>query len=124
MPGFLYQYTQFFSYIGDGTPEDPGGDFGMHCWIEAPDSNAALEWGYALLGDYCQKRFAHCEDAEYHDGRPIRDGEIETDCDAIASLNDRYIAPQCKLGEFPKWEAPWRHSNLIEKTVAATGSDD
>jgi hypothetical protein len=31
MPRFLFQYLQLFSFLGAGTPENPGGDFGMYC---------------------------------------------------------------------------------------------
>lgn len=33
---YLYSYLNLFEYIGSGTPEDPGTDFGMSVWIEAP----------------------------------------------------------------------------------------
>lgn len=35
MPRYLFSYLELFSFIGDGTPQNPGGDFSMHCWIEA-----------------------------------------------------------------------------------------
>ena len=47
----LFQYMELFSVIGAGTPENPGGDFGVNCWIEAPDKGAALEWGYEEVLD-------------------------------------------------------------------------
>jgi hypothetical protein len=76
MQRFLVQYLEMFSAIGAGTPENPGGDFEMSCWIEASDKAAALEWGYVLLGDYCKVRYAHSADGHRHDGSPIREGEI------------------------------------------------
>jgi hypothetical protein len=31
MQRFLFHFLELFSFIGDGTPENPGGDFGMSC---------------------------------------------------------------------------------------------
>lgn len=111
MPRYLYRYFQMFSYLGSGTPEDPGGDFGMYCWIDAQDEAEALEWGYALLGDYMKHRFAHSNPGAY-DGTPVNAGEIEADPDVIADIEEKYRAPVSKVGEFPQWHEPWRLSNL------------
>jgi len=53
---YLYSYLNLFGYIGSGTPEDPGTDFGMSVWIEAPDEQAALDWGHVVLADYVRAR--------------------------------------------------------------------
>jgi hypothetical protein len=76
---FLFEYMELLSVMGAGTPENPGGDFGMHCWIEAPDKETALEWGYVLLGDYFKARYAQSADGYRHDGSPIREGHIIED---------------------------------------------
>jgi hypothetical protein len=114
MQRFLFQYIQLFSFIGAGTPEEPGGDFDMHCWIEAPDKAAALEWGFILLGDYCKARYAYSADGHRHDGSPIQDGEIVEDPGALAAAVHWGI-PACSVGEVPKWREPWRVSNIREK---------
>ena len=111
MPRYLFSYLELFSFMGDGTPQNPGGDFSMHCWIEATTAEEALKWGHVLLGDYHQKRFAHCDYGEGYDGSPIIDGEIETDEEILASFARKYVFPECKVGEIPVWEAPWRTSN-------------
>ena len=111
MPLFLYYFLELFSYTGAGTPEDPGGDFQMSCWIEAPDQLAALEWGYVLLGDYCRARVEHVGDDAAYDGSPIRRGEIIEDTKTLAEAADWKI-PICRIGELPAWDRPWRRSNL------------
>ena len=108
MPRFLYEYVQLFSYVGSGTPEDPGGDFGMCCWIDAPDKESALRWGHVLLGDYYRARFARSEDAERHSGSPVEDGWIVEDEELLAKPPR---APECRVGEIPVWDEPWRDHN-------------
>jgi hypothetical protein len=108
MPRFLYEYLQLFSYMGAGTPESPGGDFGMSCWIEAPDHETALKWGHVLLGDYYRARFARSEEAEFHDGSPIEQGWIVDDEQRLANAPS---VPSCQVGEIPTWDEPWRHHN-------------
>lgn len=110
MPRFLFQYLELFSVIGAGTPEDPGYDFDMCCWIEAPDSESALKWGYVLLGDYFKARYSHSADNGRHDGLPISEGEIIDDPTFVASA-ERWNVPSCRVGEIPKWHEPWRISN-------------
>ena len=112
MPRFLFHYLELFSYIGEGTPSDPGGDFSMYCWIDAPNREEALAWGHVLLGDYYQKRFAHSEDADRYDGTPVVDGEIETDQTTLANMASKYAIPKCVVGVIPEWDAPWESCNL------------
>jgi hypothetical protein len=112
MPRFLFHYLQLFSYIGDGTPTNPGGDFSMYCWIEGCNQEEALAWGHVLLGDYHQKRFAHSENSGLYDGTPIVDGEIETDHVTLANLASKYDIPECVVGAIPEWAAPWQGCNL------------
>jgi hypothetical protein len=112
MPRFLFHYLELFSYIGEGTPHDPGGDFSMFCWIEAPNHEEALAWGHVLLGDYHQKRFAHSEDADRYDGTPVVDGEIETDQATLADMARKFVIPECVVGAIPEWDAPWESCNL------------
>jgi hypothetical protein len=96
--------------IGAGTAEDPGGDFHMSCWIEAPDSGAALEWGYVLLGDFCRHRYASAADGTRHDGAPLRRGEIVDDPKSLVTAA-QWDIPVCRVGEIPVWDQPWRRSN-------------
>jgi hypothetical protein len=118
MQKYLYNFHEMFSVLGHGTPENPGGDFSLYCWIEAPDENSALQWGHSLLGDYYRQRFARTDDADSFDGAPIRKGEIERDPETIARLTSKYTFPSCDIGEIPTWREPWRISNLdqIEKS--------
>jgi hypothetical protein len=111
MQRFLYEYMELFSVIGVGTPENPGGDFSMYCWIEAPDKASALEWGYVLLGDYCKARYARSRDGFRHDGSPKREGEIVEDQETLLRAED-WAIPCCRVGEMPEWREPWRHSNI------------
>jgi hypothetical protein len=111
MRSFLFHYVQLFSYLGAGTPEDPGGDFDMHCWIEAPDKAAALEWGHVLIGSYCNARYAQSVDGYRHDGSPIDKGEIIEDPQALAAAA-HWDIPTCTVGEVPRWREPWRVSNI------------
>jgi hypothetical protein len=111
MQRFLFHYLELFSVFGAGTPENPGGDFGMHCWIEAPDQRTALEWAYVLLGDYCKARYAHSADGYLYDGSPIRAGEIIEDPEQIAAA-EHWNIPTSRIGEIPEWQEPWRLSNI------------
>ena len=111
MPRFLYSYFQLLSYMGSGTPEDPGGDFSMSVWIDAPDEHAALVWGYRLLGDYYRARFQHAEDASHCDGRPIEEGYIEKDPEVLARAQAVYDYPAGRVNEVPNWREPWRDHN-------------
>ena len=111
MQRFLFHYLELFSVIGAGTPENPGGDFDMNCWIEAPDKEAALEWGYVLLGDYFKARYAHAADGYRHDGSPIREGEIMQAPETTAAA-EHWNLPSCRIGEIPEWREPWRLSNI------------
>lgn len=106
MPRFLFEYLQLFSYMGSKTPEDPGGDFGMCCWIEAPNKEAALKWGHVLLGDYYRARFARSDSP--CDGSPVEKGEIVEDEERLANPPN---VPVCKVGEIPIWDEPWRGHN-------------
>ena len=107
---YLFAFVEFFSVLGAGTPENPGGDFSMYCWIEAPDPQAALEWGYVLLGDYLRARFSRSEDADLYDGAPVRGGEIVEDPELLAGAGG-WAIPSCRLGQIPEWREPWRLSN-------------
>lgn len=120
MPDYLYCYMNFFGYIGEGTPEDPGTDFGMSVWIEAPSEQAALDWGQVLLADYVRARHrfedpgqdiesASLEDAGRTIGARRVEGWIEKDETSLERAKGRY--PRCRVGEIPTWTAPWRHSN-------------
>ena len=111
MQRFLFQYLELFSVLGAGTPENPGGDFDMNCWIEAPDKKSALEWGYVLLGDYFKARYAHSADKYRHDGSAIREGEIVEDPETIAAA-EHWNIPLCQIGQMPEWREPWRISNI------------
>lgn len=110
MPCYLFEYVQLFSYMGDGTPDDPGGDFEMYCWIAATDPHAALQWGYVLLGDYYRARFARSPDADDYQGVPMRHGRIVDDAAQLAKAHDWPI-PLCRVGQIPAWHEPWRTSN-------------
>jgi hypothetical protein len=108
---FLYSYIEMLSVLGLGTPENPGGDFDMNCWIEAPDKEAALEWGFVLLGNYCKARYARSVGRHRHDGSPIREGEIVDDPETVAAA-EKWNLPSCQIGEIPGWREPWRVSNI------------
>jgi len=97
--------------LGAGTPDDPGGDFSMFCWIEADSPEAALNWGYRILGDYYRQRFAFSDSADIYKGDPIEEGEIETDENVI---NDAMTwgLPTCRVGQCPEWDRPWRICNI------------
>lgn len=97
--------------LGAGTPNDPGGDFSMYCWIEAESADEALDWGHKLLGDYYRKRFAHSDSADLYNGEPIDEGEIETDQDTINDAHN-WNLPVCRVGQFPNWDRPWRICNI------------
>jgi hypothetical protein len=111
MARFLFHYMEMFSVIGAGTPENPGGDFDMYCWIAAPHKESALEWGYVLLGDYFQARYTHSVDGHRHDGSPVREGEITEDPEILARA-EQWNIPSCEVGSVPKWREPWRLSNI------------
>jgi len=57
MPRYLYTFLELFGYLGRGTSDDPGTDFGMSVWIDAPDEEAAFLWGNHLLEDYRRARY-------------------------------------------------------------------
>jgi hypothetical protein len=105
---YLYSYINLFGYIGSGTPEDPGTDFGMSVWIEAPDEQAALEWGHLVLADYVRARYRHDGSARDVDSGGI-EGWIEKGETALKNAEGRF--PQCHVGEIPTWQAPWRDYN-------------
>ena len=116
---YLYKFHEMFSVLGDGTPENPGGDFGMYCWIQAADKTEALSWGHVLLGDYYKHRFSRTDAAETYDGSPIQRGEIESDLETIERLRQSYSIPECEVGVIPDWDRPWRISNLNPKQSKA-----
>lgn len=105
---YLYSYLNLFGYIGSGTPEDPGTDFGMSIWIEAPDEQAALDWGHLVLADYIRARYRHDNSATEIDPGGI-EGWIEKGETALKDAEGRF--PRCCVGEIPTWQAPWRHHN-------------
>src|SRR4051812_25107360 len=96
---FVFYFLELFSYMGCGTPEDPGGDFTLQCIIEAEDERAALEWGWAVLGDYRRARFQYSGPAQ--DGKPVRQGEIDKEADPSVLLRTDPAFPKCRVGEFP-----------------------
>jgi|GEM_PF-6763701 len=102
---YLYSYLNLFEYIGRGIPEDPGTDFGMSVWIEAPDEQAPLDWGRLVLADYVRAR-------HQHDGSGLGiEGWIEKDEAELERAVGRF--PRCRIGEIPAWEGPWRHHNAM-----------
>jgi hypothetical protein len=112
MPRYLYSYFELFGYVGAGTPEDPGSDFGMSVWIDAANEEEAKQWGRLVLHDYVRARFKHSEDHVVTEGY---DGEIvkspwQLECAALANY------PVCSVGQMPKWVDPWKGNN-------AAGSD-
>jgi len=98
---------QMLSDLGRGTPEDPGGDFSMSCWIDAPDKEAALAWGHVLLGDYYRARFAYAPERERYTGSPLEEGEI-LEPDDLSYDMFKGTEYACSVGEIPTWRAPWR----------------
>ncbi len=111
MQRFLFEYLEMLSVLGAGTPKDPGDDFSMNCWIEAPNKSAALEWGHVLLGAYCRARYAHSAERHRYNGSPIRSGEIIEDPEILAAAEEWNI-PSCRIGDIPEWSEPWRASNI------------
>jgi hypothetical protein len=111
MQRFLFEFIELFSFLGAGTPENPGGDFTMYCWIDAPDRDAALRWGHVLLGGYCRARYARAADGSRHDGSPLRKGAIVEVPELLARALGWRI-PTCQVGELPRWHEPWRHTNV------------
>jgi len=105
---YLYTYLNLFGYVGSDTPEDPGGDFGMSVWIEAPDEQAALNWGHLVLGDHIRARHRHDGSAPEIDPGGIEEW-IEKDDAVLKGAEGRF--PLCRVGEIPVWEAPWRRHN-------------
>lgn len=108
MARHLYRYANFFGYLGSGTPEDPGSDFGMCVWIEAPDERAALDWGRVLLADYTNARHRHDGSGAHYKPGDI-EGWIEEDEATIRRAEGEY--PLSLVGEIPTWDAPWRIHN-------------
>jgi hypothetical protein len=107
MPRFLYRYMELLSVIGAGTPEDPGGDFGMSVWIDAANALEASAWGKRVLEDYVRARYRYSDP----DIDPAQfEGEIITDIESINYATDRGY-PVCKVGQIPLWSEPWRHDN-------------
>ena len=86
----------------------------MHCWIEAETADEALNWGHKLLGDYYRHRFAQTDSAELYTGEAVFKGEIETDQDTINDAMSWNLPTRC-VGEFPKWDRPWRVCNINKK---------
>lgn len=105
MGRYLYTVIGLLSYMGDGTPENPGGDFGMSVWIEAPDEETASRWGKRVLEEFVRQRFRFsrnkADPAAY-------EGQIETSQEMIDWHSKREI-PVCRVGEIPNWPAPWEH---------------
>jgi len=99
--------------MGSATPEDPGTDFGMCVWIEAPDEATAQSWGKVILTDYVRARFQDSEVA----GLPFsEEGWIEKDEKQLeeARLCDY---PVCRLGEIPTWHEPWKRHNARKSST-------
>jgi len=120
MPDYLYTYLNLFGYIGRGTPEDPGTDFGMSVWIEAPDEQAALGWGRRVLADYVIARYRHEDEGAVIEPGAI-EGWVEKDEGALKRAEGRY--PRCRVGEIPNWQSPWRHDNALTPTEQAQAED-
>lgn len=110
MQRFLFQYLELFSFIGDGTRENPGFDFEIACWIDAHDRDAAFDWVRVLLGDYFKMRFEFTPSREDFQGQPMDGGSIIEDEAELARAASWKI-PACVVGEIPKWIDPWRPSN-------------
>ncbi len=79
----------------------------MSCWIDAPDKVAALAWGYVLLGDYYQARFAQSPARDRYTGEPVRDGSLVEPGDALYDMFEG-TEHECAVGEIPEWHEPWR----------------
>jgi hypothetical protein len=108
VPLYLYSYLNLFGYMGRGTPEDPGTDFGMSVSIDAPDERAALDWGKLVLADYIRARFRFDSPDEDIDSGQV-EGWIVRDKSALDRAKGRY--PQCQVGEIPSWHDPWQLEN-------------
>ncbi|MEZ6045239.1 MAG: hypothetical protein R3C11_06580 [Planctomycetaceae bacterium] len=111
MSNYLFRYLQLFSYLGRGTPEDPGGDFEMCCWIKAPDEESALAWGQVLLQDYYRKRFSRSADPIPEGATVPIKGDILSNREELQHYAN-CIIPGTQLNEIPDWKAPWKNSNV------------
>lgn len=114
MPHYLYTYIHLFGYIGAGTPEDPGTDFGMSVWIDAPDEDAARCWGKVVLDDYVHARFQHSEDAGID--AAWGEGWIEKD-DQTLKRAEGFDYPLCQVGQIPAWAEPWKRHNCRQRSI-------
>jgi hypothetical protein len=98
---YLYRFLELFSIIGDGTPENPGGDFGMSVWIDADDMIQARNWGKRVLEEFVRERFRQSDpdlDPSRYEGDIVEDAVYEVG-----------RTPLCKVGEIPSWPEPWKH---------------
>ena len=118
MPRYLYSYVELLGVLGMETPEEPGTDFGMSVWIDAPDEEAAFLWGNHLLEDYRRARFRFVPREESHgpevtEHRPVAprlEGWIEID-ESILEMARECGYPVSRVGEIPEWIDPWRVHN-------------
>jgi hypothetical protein len=105
MPRYLYEFIELLSYIGDGTPQNPGGDFTMCVWIDADDVEQARSWGRQILHQFVRERFRHSDPDVDPTGY---EGEIVEDA-ALLESRKREAIPVCKVGEIPQWTEPWKN---------------
>ena len=98
---YLYRFIELLSFIGDGTPENPGGDFGMCVWIDADDVDQARKWGKRVLKEFVRERFRQ----SHPDLDPTRyAGDVVED-----AVYEAGRTPVCKIGEIPRWTEPWKN---------------
>ncbi len=121
MPRYLYTFLELFGYLGRGTPDDPGTDFGMSVWIDAPDEDAAFRWGNRLLEDYRQARYRLApgdegeegpgpEEPQHRHAARKLEGWIEKD-ESVLERARGCGYPECWVGEISEWIEPWRYNN-------------
>ena len=101
MRRFKYSYLELFSYMGF-TPEDPGGDFGISFWIDAPTAAEAERWGKVALAAYVRLRYRFATDPP--DPASLQ-GQLDEDAVCSEATNGTEMV--CKVGELATWEDPW-----------------
>ncbi|HET6246776.1 MAG TPA: hypothetical protein VFE47_03680 [Tepidisphaeraceae bacterium] len=107
MARYLYRYLQLFGYVGAGTPDDPGSDFGMSVWIDAANEDEAKTWGKAVLHDYVRARFRYSNE---NVNTERYEGEIVSHPGWLQSSAECGY-PVCRVGEMPTWFDPWKSDN-------------
>lgn len=105
VPRYMYTFVELFSYMGDGTPQNPGGDFMMCVLIDADDVGQARWWGKRVLEEFVRERFSQSDP----DVDPSRyEGEVAEVAEML-QLGTNDDIPVCKVGEIPRWTEPWKH---------------